>query len=186
MNNRGILIANDQDPMYLGEWKEREDDAGGKYKTANDDYFDKVTRGPEFTRREESRKKAQTTAVTTVTTTSTYKPPLSSINKFPNLNQKVGGFFTVDEHFKNVLMDWDIYDRDHCVTLGAMTQEEIKELFESESDAMFVFDLVVSDYAKLYEEMGEVQAKHDRASKLVASLQQELDFYRAKDDEKAA
>jgi len=55
VNNRGILITN-KGAATMGTWVNRKDTQGKDYLCANDTYFDKVIRGPEFDRRESARK----------------------------------------------------------------------------------------------------------------------------------
>lgn len=176
--NRGILISSDQEYTTLGVWKKRKDSAGGEYLTANDDYFGSVTRGPENQRREESRRKriAESNNKTTQSppTTGTNIVPITPMSSFPNLGKPQLGFFTVNDHFKNILQDWSIYDRENAVTVGAMTKEELLELMDNKDDAIFLCDLIFTDYAQMYGELLEAEAKHVRATKLIAQLQAQL------------
>lgn len=50
--NRGILVSNNQDPLFLGGWEETTGENDVKIKVANTTYFDRVSRGPEYERRE--------------------------------------------------------------------------------------------------------------------------------------
>src|SRR5690606_17004863 len=59
-SNRGVLIASDNPAFFIDSWKEISDGDGDKFLASNDDYFDKVIRGPEHERRlvrEEEEKK---------------------------------------------------------------------------------------------------------------------------------
>ena len=177
--NRGILISSDQEYTTLGVWKKRKDSAGGEYLTANDDYFTNVIRGPEAARREESRKKALAKLNDKTTKSTTFPAgsniiPITDIKHFPNLGKPQFGFFTVKESFKNILQDWSIYDRENAVTVGAMTKEELLELMDNKDDAIFLCDLIFTDYAQMYGELLETEARHVRASKMIATLQAQL------------
>lgn len=173
--NRGILLSSDQEYTTLGTWVKRRDSAGGEYLSANDDYFTHVKRGPEHARREESRKKAlKALDNKTTTTTGTNIIPITPMQSFPNIGKPQFGFFTVNDHFKNILQDWSIYDRENAVTVGAMTKEELLELMENKDDAIFLCDLIFTDYAQMYGELLETEAKHVRATKLIAQLQAQI------------
>lgn len=172
--NRGLLLSSDQGYVTLGTWKKRKDDAGGEYITANDDYFTATTRGPEFARREASRKAAESKKSNykaATSNSSTSLVPITPLSAFPNLGKPIYGFFTVQDSFKNLLQDWSIYDRENAVTVGAMTKEELLELMKEPNDAIFLMDLIFTDYARMYEELLESEAKHVRATKLIAQLQ---------------
>lgn len=65
--NRGLLVCNDLDPFYfnLSSWKKittKETVDGkeveGQFLASNDDYFDRIKRGPLFEKMEQERKKA--------------------------------------------------------------------------------------------------------------------------------
>jgi hypothetical protein len=174
--NRGLLISSDQGYITVGTWKTRKDSAGGEFLTANDDYFTVVSRGPEAKRREESRKALESSKKSgnKAANTSTALVPVTPLSAFPNLGKPIYGFFTVKDSFKNILQDWSLYDREHAVTVGALTKEELLEIMKNPEDAIFLMDLIFTDYAQMYEDLLETEAKHVRASKLIAQLQAQL------------
>ena len=59
--NRGLLVSNEQGPLYIGRWKKKIfKDSEGKdveFLVSNDDYFDELKRGPEYERRKAEEKK---------------------------------------------------------------------------------------------------------------------------------
>ncbi len=178
-SNRGILLSSDQGYRTVGVWKKRKDDVGGEYITANDDYFDKVSRGPEYTRREESRKAEEAKKYNPQTakshSTGTNIVPITPMANFPNLGKPIYGFFTVNDKFKDLLKDWSIYDREHAVSLAALTKEELLEIVNGDKqDLIFLMDMILTDYAQCYADLLEVEAKHDKASKKIAELKLEL------------
>lgn len=71
ITNRGILICNDLDPYYfnLTSWKKINTkeiidgkEVSGQFLASNDEYFDRVKRGPLFEKMEQERKKADAEA----------------------------------------------------------------------------------------------------------------------------
>lgn len=61
--SRGILICNDLEPVLLNakDWKEL-DFGGGKFWSSNNEYWEKLTRGPVFDKQEEERKQKEEAA----------------------------------------------------------------------------------------------------------------------------
>lgn len=166
--NRGILIANDQPSFFLGEWKELADGGSG-LKVSNTDYFDKVTRGPEFTRR-----KAQEEAEKSKNpTTASASPKFFSNLKDFDFDAK-HGFFKLSESPCNILNDWEIYDRQHAVAVGYIAKPELMQIYEDKTACIDLMDWVFTDYALLYKEFLEVTEKHDKATKRIAGMADQL------------
>lgn len=69
-SGRGILFANDQEPLYLGDWQSQQGADGCIIPTANKTYFNTVSRGPEDVRRKaaEAAKRELERGVSTNTT----------------------------------------------------------------------------------------------------------------------
>lgn len=61
--SRGLLICNDLEPVFLNQrdWKEL-DFGGGKFMSSNNEYWDKLTRGPIFDKEEAKRKEEEEAA----------------------------------------------------------------------------------------------------------------------------
>lgn len=160
--NRGVLIANDQPSLFLGEWKEF--GVGDVLKVANTEYFDKVTRGPEFSRREAAKKQSET--------------PSRTIRSFSNIKDfpfdAKHGFFRLSESACNLLSDWDIYNREHAVSVGYMTQDELSEIYKNKNDCIHLMDWVFTDYAVLYKENLELEEKLKRSSNKIAEMVEEF------------
>lgn len=57
LSSRGLLICNDLEPVFINQkdWKEL-DLGGGKFLSSNNDYWEKLTRGPVFEKAEAKRK----------------------------------------------------------------------------------------------------------------------------------
>lgn len=182
-NNRGILIANDQDHMLLGTindhqgWKTKKNKAGQEFLTSNVDYFMNVTRGPEFSRRAAQQAKAKAATASTANKTGTNVIPFAKLEDF-NFKKR-HGFYELGNSLVNILSDWNVYDRSGAITLGNATRDELIDLYANKQDCISVMDWVFSDYANMYVEMMDLEDKHDKSSKKVASLVNEIKALKA-------
>ncbi len=174
-NNRGILISNDQAPLLLGDWKDyKPKDTDFVIKSANLEYFQNVTRGPEFSRREAAKKKKEEAENKTKSNKTPMIVPLSNF-RFEAKHK----FFQLKDSIVNILNDWNVYDRTGAVSLGFATRDELEELYASKSDCIAVMDWVFTDYANLYEEFMELEDDKDAATKKIATIMSELKELRA-------
>lgn len=73
-----------------------------------------------------------------------------------------------------------MYDREGAVALGWATREELEDIYKHKSDCLYLMDWIFTDYAKLYEEHIQEQKKHDSATKIVASLKNEIEELKQK------
>lgn len=162
--NRGLLIASDQDPMFIDDWKWVGPE-GSKFRASNDQYFDKITRGPEFTRRLVRAENAKAAAA-----------PTSKVsdNVFARLQdfkiESKHGFYTLSERLNAIYNDWEVWDRSNTVSLGYATADELKGLYADEQACLILMDWVFTDYAKLYKEYNELERKHDKSVKWNATF----------------
>ncbi len=183
-NNRGILIVNDQAPLLLGDWKEyKPQGTDFVIKSANLEYFQNVTRGPEFSRREAAKKIQEEAERKAKGSTST--PMVTSLSNFRF--EAKHRFYALKDSIVNILSDWNVYDRSGAVSLGFATRDELEELYNSKADCIAVMDWVFSDYAKLYEEFCDLEDDKDKATKKIATMTEELKELRAyvfKEDQK--
>lgn len=160
-DNRGVLISSDQPPLFIDTWHEVGPE-GSKFKASNNLYFDKVTRGPEYTRRslrEEAQKKS--------------KSPTGTTNIAALKDYKIGekhDFFSLSSNLCNITSDWDVYDRPGAVALGYATREELDELYKDEKNCKIIMDWVFTDYAHLYEEFQELAVKYGKAQAACENL----------------
>lgn len=191
-SNRGLIIANDLEPVYLGDWKTRKDTDGQEYKTANDDYFSNVVRGPQKERleREAAEKKAAEDAAKRTQGT----------EETPSLNTG-GSSFRCGKDGKKILqlpadfpVEWPEYEsvyhmtarvssildgvdfstRTNSVCVGALTGDEIRGLYQHQDVCIAVMRHVFTDYASLYDDYVDLQDKHDRATDLIAKQKNEI------------
>lgn len=183
-SNRGVLISSKQKPMFIGDWKEFGSD-GNKIKVSNTDYFDKVTRGPEFERRrlreEEERKRieearrAQRTAVITLADSSTSNASATTIRKFNGIEvEKQDDLFGLSETLANIFNDWDAWDREGLAALGYATKDELEQLYSSKKDCIIAMDLVFTEFAKMVAELHDKNEKISRQEKHIEKMSKEL------------
>lgn len=186
-SNRGILIANDQPPLILGDWKKIKGENGEEILSANDDYFKTVSRGPEKTRREEATRKAEEArkkdkgfrvvggTSTSTATTGTAIVPLSSFD----FGAKHGAF-SLQTSLKHILDDWEIWDRTTAVSIGAATQDELEQIYDGgKKNTVILMDWIFTDYASLYGEFLELEEKCKKQEKHIATVAEELKDARA-------
>jgi hypothetical protein len=180
--NRGLLISSDQKPVFLGDWKKTQGSKGEEIICANADYFKKVLRGPEQARREarlkelEAQQKATASSTKTGGSTTGQEVVPFTLFNFPTPN-KVNhshGVFHLKESLKGIISDYNIWDRNCAVALGAATHAELKELASVPETAACLMDWIFADYATMYEELGDTEEKLKRATMHIATMQEEL------------
>lgn len=176
--NRGLLISSDQPAVFLGDWKKMTTD-GVEWLASNDDYFDKLKRGPEFDRREkaaEEEKRAaaarfQATARSNLTTNPAGNAASEQLRELKEFTfGKKHPFFDLSSSMVNLVNDWDIYDRASAVSLGCASVDELAQLYKSEKDCLFVMDWIFTDYYNLYQDHLKLEQKLNNATKLIATL----------------
>lgn len=187
-NNRGLLISNDQKPFLLGEWKKMKASDGSDIISANDDYFSKLVRGPQKEREEEEARKIRESsfqvvrsegvkqaATSTQSHVTSYGTEITPYTAFDFSKDRKHGVFELKGTLANITDDWNIWDRGTAVNIGFATQSELKDLYDSgEKNCVVLMDWIFSDYANLYEEYKELEDKHDKATKRIATIQGEL------------
>lgn len=183
-NNRGILIPSDPKKSWklidvaLNPWKKIKGEGDVEFISSNDDYYDKVIRGPEFERREERRKQELEQSKTKHTNTN----PASSQSSNNNIislsgwsNRNRGIFdkaFDLSKLPSEITNDWQVWARETAVSLGYLTSKEIDILFEKTDEATLrmLTEATFTDYALLYEQYEKLEEKLRRASAVIASL----------------
>lgn len=181
-SNRGILIANDQDPLILGDWKTMKAADGSDILSSNSDYFTSVIRGPAKERMEEERRKREATFPSSKkagTNIIPFKGDITPYTMFDFTKNKRHGAFDLKGSLKDILDDWNVWDRGTAINLGFATQAELKDIYNAgEKDCVILMDWIFTDYMQMYEEMNEIEDKHQKASNMIASLKGELNELR--------
>lgn len=167
-SNRGLLVSNKYVPMYINytDWKEiklkADDGSEVIFKASNDTYFEKLTRGYEFERREEEKKASQ----------SVFSFPNSGSQDWPVLKLKdidLSANQFVD--IQDIFADIDLYTEAGTASLANLTATEILAMNEKDPELLLaLFVHVTGMYNDLWNEFLEVEEKHDRASKKIATL----------------
>lgn len=162
-SNRGLIIASDQAPFFIDQWKEV-GPHGNKFKASNDDYFDSVKRGPEFTRRSlrEAKKKEEAKRNSGIT-------PLRDV-----AIKKRHGFYDLRDSLVNVIEDDDFLTREGVSALGYASRDELEQLYSDKATCLTVMDWVFTEYAVMLEELTESQQKHYAATKMIAELKGQI------------
>lgn len=193
--NRGIVISGDQAPLLLGDWKKMKAADGSDIVSSNDDYFSKVSRGPEFDRREAAEKERQAknralASSTMIAGASSFRTTAAGTHvqtgdvvPFTRFDfcfkDRTPTMYDLKTSFAHILNDWNVWDRDVAVSLGAATADELKELVDKNpKDAVILMDWIFADYAKVYEELCEVEEKHRKATDRIATVTGELNELR--------
>lgn len=202
-NNRGILISSDQDVWRIGDdWKKIKDTEGGELHVSNDDYFDKVSRGPERDRRvvaaaklreeqealqkkhkKDSKDKVSVagngpfftsnrsmSVLTNQSGVSTFQPTKYEVSSLKEFNLAQPSLSQLSESPVNICNDWDVYDREHLVSLGGMSRDEWEEMYKDKTTCTFVMDYLSSDYRELYKEYLELEEKCKKQEKHIEEL----------------
>lgn len=187
-SNRGLLISTKDPFLLLGksEWKEIEaEDGKGTVWSANDSYFDKVIRGPEFDRREAAEKeRLRLEEIERQKALSKGKEgaQTSSSNGFVKTNlvditqRSHHPFFGLSQPIKELLNDWDFYgdDRDGRVALGYMTDEELSDLYKDRDTCIWVMDYMFTDYAVMKDELDQILDKKQKAELVIAAQKKRI------------
>lgn len=166
--NRGIIISNRQEPFFIGDWKEF-NDGKTKFKVANVDYFEKVTRGPEFSRRAAAEAKSKFQQSTNSSTSTT---PIRNWEEFSP--KKLKSFFSINESLSDILSDWDLYDREGMSELCMLTAEELQQIAKKSDVSYSLMEYVFQDYSSMFDELNDITEKHRKASLHIADLKTQL------------
>lgn len=184
-SNKGILICSDLDPYYFGlvNWKtiNVKEVIDGKevhssFFASNDDYFERMKRGPLFEKLEQERKKreeeekAKNSPWAAIGGASSKDSPFSS-----GFLKKYG----VSDKAKELLEDFDFYDPDHYVGLSNLTYHEIKNVFDNlNSDDRASVALYITHFLKNERiKSDEASSKLERAQKKIESLAKKVKKY---------
>lgn len=183
--SKGLLISNDLEPLFINEkeWKEL-DFGGGKFWSSNDTYWNRLTRGPEYDRREaEAKQKREKEAAA------------RAANRFQEENKNpMGGSITnlrditlkpkevLSEDLANIFEDYNIWTDEGTAALSNLTQIEIEDLIKKDAEtAAALLIHITSAFDELYkrkERMVSYIKKFKKTGQLVIdnSDQKELDL----------
>lgn len=193
-SSKGLLISNDQDPIFLnrGQWATV---PTGKYITtkdkkgitssteirflaSNDDYFSALKRGPEFDRREKERKekeeaarKANPVAIHSGNRVTSNAPVVTPITS-DMFDRKFG----IHKKIEGLEFDWDIHDPAGAAALANVTLAEWQALNEKSPEQVMNVMFYLSTHLKnVVDDNAKLTEKLDRASKRIESLKNGTD-----------
>lgn len=180
--NRGVLISSKSDPLFLGSWVEVGED-GNKILASNNDYFEKVTRGPEFIRRrlreEEEKKRLEEKLAAKKSKTSIIcvgeKSNSTTLAALKDHKvESVVDHFSLTESLKNIFGDWDVWDREGMVALGLATRQELEGLYDDRTTCLCIMDAVFTEFAKMHGDLEKEREKRFKAEKQIEKFSNEL------------
>lgn len=176
-SSRGILISNDQSPLFFsaGSWKTIKGEGDKEFFSSNDDYFNSLTRGFEKERREaEERKKRaedyKNSQPVVVRANETLKVTCPSFRKIHGLGPKASDLFT----------DWSLWDPTGFIALANLSQNELVEIvkgIDSELDMAMLLMTLTGLLKGVGEDNIKLTEKNERASKLIEELTLKLKEY---------
>lgn len=152
-HNRGVLIANDLDYFLINskEWKENKT-SKGSYFSSNDQYFDKLTRGFEFDRREAERKEIEEKERAT---RKEQQDKFHTDHTKNIVNLREVSFQKKYGEIKNIndlMTDIDVYSHSGIALLKNLTAVEIQTFIQkNEEDAIALIMHLTDEFAKLYD-----------------------------------
>lgn len=158
-SNKGIVIANDLEPLILGTqyWeyiktKETIDDKviEGEFYASNDDYFKELKRGPLHDKLEAEKKKEA-------------EEKRASLSAFNNSSKEIvplsspafSASYSLGEIAAEILEDFDLYSAEGYIQLANLTYAEwitlIKKMENDDLASMFLYltDFLKKDYESL-------------------------------------
>lgn len=168
-SNRGLLVANDQENLYLGfNWTEVKDGSGGAFFASNNDYFGRVVRGPEHERRmEEQRKKNSAITVLHHKEDDSNRVSNAFQLQCPTFKMRYG----VSENIKTLLEDSDVWDLDGYIAMANLSLKETEELVESlGTDLAGMLMYITSSLKEVYYGKLNVEHRLEEAGKRMGSL----------------
>lgn len=148
--SKGLLICNDLDPVFINlpQWKEL-DFGGGKFWSSNNDYWDKLTRGPVHEAREEERKKKEEAARQASFQGQNHRPGGRVVTDLKDIDLKPRQILTED--LSRIFEDFNIWSEEGIASLCNLTELELSGLVARDPDsATGLLVHITSSYDDLY------------------------------------
>lgn len=175
VSNRGILVSNNQQTIFLNssEWKNitvKDDKKEYTIKVSNDDYFQKVTRGPIH---EENKKKEEAARIKSNITTNPNPVSISSkiwgITKLKDIDLQSHSPLTAE--LVDIMEDIDLYTDVGTANLANLRADELEGLVNAKPEAaVSLLVHVTGSFKRLHEDYLKLEDKHEKASKMIALL----------------
>ncbi len=149
--SKGVLICNRLDPFYFGKssWEDVDtseivngEEVKGSFYASNNDYFERLKRGPLFEKRETERKKKEEEAKKTGTNVST-KTEGSVVGSSPEFFSR----YALKEKVSDILEDYDMYEAEGYIALSNLTYYEmLRFCATTDSDDLASMFLYLTDF----------------------------------------
>ncbi len=160
--NRGVIFNNASHMIFLGDWKVNwQDKDGNILRVANDTYFDKVTRGPEWDRREAVRKENEKKEVKVIPSVTFQGSEIAKYLEFKP--DRLKGFFAIKKDLPSILSEYDIWTREGLVSLAYLNREEWAEIAKDADVAGSLLDFLSYEFASIYDEFDDLEEKKKKA-----------------------
>ena len=181
-SSKGLLICNDLEPAYINKtsWKEM-DFGSGKFMSSNDDYWNKLTRGPAFElekKKKEQEELAERQKRFPNDTSNNRGPVGRHLANLKDVNLRPREVLTED--LSRVFEDFDIWSDAGLASLSNLTQIELQQFVERDKEgATGLLIHLTSNFDELYKRKQRLvhylrQAKKNGRFTLSAEDEKEL------------
>lgn len=132
-NGKAVIVSSDQEPLFFNRssWKDLKiTDQEETILSSNDDYFDRVRRGPVYEQREAARR-AQEKKAKEQEQEQKEKSKNSELEVIPLTCPAFSKRFSASEKTKNLLAQYDIYHPAGYISLSNLSLEEMTALVDN-------------------------------------------------------
>lgn len=196
MNSRGIFVSNDLPNMMIGNrgytgwqlYKHPDASTHGEIWVSNDEYFDKLTRGPKFDEQEKIKKAAEEArrqaerdnAPFQGGSSRTSSETSSEIAGITIFKKETATNEAVLTAINDIIDTWDLNDPKDVSKLRFIAYEEwVGFLEEQKNNSDFVSAAIIQQFAdhicKLTMKVRSLELRHNKASQRVEELRKQLD-----------
>lgn len=158
--SKGLLISNDQEPLFINERDWVKIGTGDNIVFAsNNTYFDSVTRGPEFERRKQEKEMSEAKARSKFREegVTADKSSIADLKTIPLLPRKI-----LTDELDRIFEDYNIWEEKGISALDNITAIEFEALVKRSPDEAVNLLLILTGY---YKEL------HDRHTRLVEHVE---------------
>lgn len=194
-SNKGVLIATDLDPMFLGkhQWQTIKtseivdgEEVTGSFYASNDDYFKELKRGPVFeklkaAREEEERQRRLANAATrpTVDSRSDLPEGVTALT-CPAWSER----FSLTDDIQDICEDNDLYSPEGHIAMANMTYEDVMTLVRKSPEGCATLLYYLTDFLKhATNELDKTKKKQESAEGVIAKLKHQIDALQLRNEE---
>lgn len=176
--SKGVLICNDLDPVLINtkDWKEL-DFGGGKFWSSNNEYWDKLTRGPVYeTAKKRKEEEEAARRVGFQNESSRVRSFGRDVTDLKNIDLRTKELLTED--LTRIFEDFDIWTDEGLAALCNLTEIEVEDFIKrDQSSASSLLVYLTSAFDTLYK-------RKERMVKYIKDLKENGKTTFEKDDEK--